>query len=338
MKKIAVVICWIGPLPDMFRLWSRSCAANPTVDWLLFTDQEPGAVPQNLHVIRTSLGELARLAREKLACPDLSLETAYKLCDYKPMYGMIFDDHLKGYDFWGHCDMDMIFGDLRSFFTDELLERYDKLLACGHLSLYRNTPEVNRRCLLPGGRYSAEEVMHSPRNYAFDEWRGVFLIYKENGFPMYEEVPYADISFLHKRFSLQRRSSPKYRPPAPDFKHQLFYWEDGKVFRAYIGPDGRVETDTFLYIHMMKRKFPPVTPETEAGPAFYCTPSGFVPKIPGRLPDEREIRKLNPYHGFLYEAIERKIRERMLRNINHKTFVRRRGKRNDSPGTPKFRS
>ena len=44
------------------------------------------------------------------------------------------------------------------------------------------------------------------------------------------------------------------------------------------------------------------------------------------IPEKREIRKLNPWPGFLYELIERRIRERMLRNLNHKTFVRRREK------------
>lgn len=327
MKKIVLVICWLGPLPDIFPLWCRSCAANPTVDWLLFTDQEPAQVPPNIHVCRTDLEALGALARKQLNFPELSLEKAYKLCDYKAMYGTIFSEYLAGYDFWGCCDMDMIFGDLRAFFSGERLERYDKLLTCGHLSLYRNTPEVNARYLLPGAKHSAEEVMRSPRNYGFDEWHGIFRIYKENGFPMCEEVPYAAISFDHRRFSLQRRSSPKYVPPAPDFKHQVFYWEEGKVYRAYIGAEGEVRRDEFLYIHLMKRKFPPITGETAASPAFYCTPSGFLPKVPGVIPEKREIKRLNPYYGFLFEAIERRIRKRMLKKMNHRTFVRRRGEK-----------
>ncbi|MBO7090099.1 MAG: hypothetical protein J6W70_09355 [Lentisphaeria bacterium] len=160
MKRIAIVICWFGPLPVVFPLWCKSCAANPTVDWLLFTDQEP-SVPDNVHVHRMSFAEIGELARRKLDFPELSLEKPYKLCDYKVMYGVIFDDWLKEYDFWGYCDLDMVFGDLRGFFSDEMLDRYDKLLSCGHLSLYRNTPEVNSRFRLPGSKYTAEEVMRS---------------------------------------------------------------------------------------------------------------------------------------------------------------------------------
>ena len=326
MKKIAIIICWLGPLPDMFRLWCKSCAANPTVDWLLFTDQEPENVPENIHVHRSSLEAIADLARRKLRDPDLSLEKPYKLCDYKPMYGTMFADYLNGYDFWGHCDLDMVFGDLRGFFTDELLERYDKLLACGHLSLYRNTPDVNARYLLPGAKFKAEEVLHSPWNYAFDEWRGIFRIYKQNGFPMYDEVPYADISWMHQRFTLYRRTSAKYKAPPPDFNHQVFYYEDGKVYRAYVGGDGKVHRDQFLYIHLVKRKFPPVGGELDSCSAFYCTPSGFLPKTPGALPEKREIRKLNPYYGFLFEVFEYRVRNKILKHRNHRTFVRRRGK------------
>ena len=326
MKSIAVVICWLGPLPDIFPLWCKSCAANPTIDWLLFTDQTPESTPDNVHVHRATLAEIAVLARRKLDYPELSLESPYKLCDYKVMYGVIFDVWLKGYDFWGYCDLDMIFGDLRGFFSDEMLDRYDKLLPCGHLSLYRNTPEVNARYLLPGSKYSAEEVMRSSWNYAFDEWRGIYRIYKQNDFPMYEEIPYADISWAHERFSLHRRSSSKYCAPAPDHPHQVFYYEDGKIYRAYIDGNGEVQRDSFLYIHLMKRKFRPVGKELAESNAFFCTPSGFQVKEPGTLPSKKEIRKLNPYRGLLYEALERRFRNWLLKRRNHKVFVRRRGK------------
>ena len=326
MKRIAIVICWFGPLPVIFPLWCKSCAANPTVDWLLFTDQEPPSVPDNVHVHRMSFAEIGELARRKLDFPELSLEKPYKLCDYKVMYGVIFDDWLKGYDFWGYCDLDMVFGDLRGFFSDEMLDRYDKLLSCGHLSLYRNTPEVNSRFRLPGSKYSAEEVMRSHWNYAFDEWRGIFRIYRHHNFPMYEEVPYADISWVHERFSLARRSSTKYNAPAPDYDHQVFYYEDGKIYRAYVGEKGQVCRDQFLYIHLVKRKFPPVGEDVLNGSAFFCTPSGFLPKEPGKLPGKKEIGKLNPYRGILYETIERRIRNWLLKRHNHTVFIRRRGK------------
>ena len=66
------------------------------------------------------------------------------------MYGEIFEDYLLGYDFWGMCDMDMIFGDLSRFITTDILEKHDKIYQLGHLTLYRNNKEVNGRFRLDG--------------------------------------------------------------------------------------------------------------------------------------------------------------------------------------------
>ena len=35
---------------------------------------------------------------------------------------------MVGYDFWGHCDMDLIWGDIRNFITEDVLSKYDKII------------------------------------------------------------------------------------------------------------------------------------------------------------------------------------------------------------------
>ena len=37
---------------------------------------------------------------------------AYKLCGCKPFYGVIHKEELRGYDYWGFGDIDLIYGDL----------------------------------------------------------------------------------------------------------------------------------------------------------------------------------------------------------------------------------
>lgn len=319
MQTIALVCCYFGKFPNYFNLYLRSCAANPGVRWLIFTDQAPEGVPENVTIIPTSLAAVHRLCRETID-PDIILPQPYKICDYKPLYGTIFADYLKDYEFWGYCDFDMIFGDLGAFFTPELLAKYDKILTCGHLSVYRNTPEVNARFRCPGAKYPLREVLTHDKIYAFDEWHGIFGIYRANGFPMYDEVPYAALTGSRKRFTMHRRTSSRYKNPPPDYPHQVFFWENGKLQRAYLDAGGQVRCDSFLYIHFFRRRFPD-PPECDA---FYCTPSGFVPKTPGELPSPREIRKLNPYYGRLYEWIESKIRRKMMKHEDHRRFVRRR--------------
>ena len=145
----------------------------------------------------------------------------------------------------------------------------------------------------------------------------------ENHLPMFEEELFANPTCNRKRFSFQKRTSDKYPAPAPDYPHQLFYWEKGHVMRAFISPEKQIRTDEFAYIHFFKRRFPKPDQATEQAEAFYCTPNGFLPKKPGILPTEKEIRSLNPFYGFLYEKIEFKIRRKILKHQNHKIFVKR---------------
>ena len=142
MTKIAVILCYFGKLPENFSLFAESCRRNATVDFLLFTDDTPTHLPENMHLHPTTF---AALQRRVAGCFDfaITLHTPYKLCDYKPAYGEIFAPELEGYDFWGYGDMDLVFGDLRAYFTEDKLRKYDKFYAFGHLSLYRNTPENN---------------------------------------------------------------------------------------------------------------------------------------------------------------------------------------------------
>ena len=72
------------------------------------------------------------MAEKKLGF-HVSLDQSYKLCDFKPAYGFLFEEYLQGYQFWGHCDIDTIMGNLSKLLTDELLNQYDKLFCMGHM-------------------------------------------------------------------------------------------------------------------------------------------------------------------------------------------------------------
>lgn len=110
---------------------------------------------------------------------DVELGTPYKLCDYKVAYGLIFQEELRQYDFWGYCDSDMVLGNIRKYITDEILEGYDKILPLGHLSIYRNTDEINRRFMECPDIMDYHEVFSSPRIFQFDETPGIYAMYKK---------------------------------------------------------------------------------------------------------------------------------------------------------------
>ena len=52
----------------------------------------------------------------------------------------MFSEYLTGYDFWGHCDIDLLWGNIRRFVTDEKLKKYKKLYTAGACVLYKNDP------------------------------------------------------------------------------------------------------------------------------------------------------------------------------------------------------
>lgn len=71
-----------------------------------------------------------------------------KVSDFRCALGLIYADELKGYDFWGTVDLDMVFGDVKKWFPDDMVSQYDVVsnhdtYVSGPFTLYRNSPEVN---------------------------------------------------------------------------------------------------------------------------------------------------------------------------------------------------
>ncbi len=148
MKKIAILICYYGRFPWYFRYFLHSCSFNKTIDFYIFTDiVYEGGVPQNVKLIQKSVDDIKALASEKLGF-TVNIEFPYKFCDYKPAYGEIFSEYIKGYDFWGQSDIDIIYGDIRGFITDDMLNEYDFIsvrhdYTTGCFALYRNNDLMN---------------------------------------------------------------------------------------------------------------------------------------------------------------------------------------------------
>lgn len=144
---IRILIPYFGQWPFWFSFFLESCRRNPTIDWLFFTDCGiPADAPDNVRFIEMGFSEYCDLVSERLGI-DFHPDTAYKLCDIKPALGEIHAEHVEGYDFWAFGDIDVIYGDLRGYFTSERLARKDLFAThhrrvSGHLCLLRNTPEL----------------------------------------------------------------------------------------------------------------------------------------------------------------------------------------------------
>ncbi|WP_268848175.1 DUF6625 family protein [Flavobacterium aestivum] len=171
MKKISLINIFIGEFPWFFKLFLKSCETNPTIDFFIFTDAIIDyPLTNNIKIIPFSLDVFNQLATKKLGF-DIDVKKGYKLCDFRPAFGVIFSEYLKDYDFWGITDIDVIYGRIREFMTDELLEEYDivcvrhaYITAC--CMLYKNNEYVNN-LYIKSKDYKM--IFASPKNYAFDE-------------------------------------------------------------------------------------------------------------------------------------------------------------------------
>lgn len=279
-NRIRLINCYFGTLPNYFPLWVRSCAANSRVDFLLVTDAEiPCPLPPNVSVERVGWEELLRRFQDAFPF-RLAIESPYKLTDLKPAYGYLFEPELRGYDYWGYCDVDLIFGDLMKFLEGPLSEGYEKIYRLGHLTLYRNTERMRELFRQRGGMFSYREVFSRPAFYSFDEHAGQMLIAKRQGVRSYEREDMADISCRIRRMTASRQEN---------YPQQVFYYENGAVYRAYV-KDGAVRTEEFVYIHIQKRRYR-FDGDFER---FYILGDRFAPKAPGQ-PSADEILRLSGY-------------------------------------------
>lgn len=228
----------------------------------------------NIKVFDTTLAKLKSLFEDRLRMP-VCLTSPYKLCDFRALYGYLLADWLEGYEFWGHCDNDLIFGDFSTFITDGMLARYDKILSRGHLTLYRNTPEVNgffRKSEEFDGVPSWKEVVSTPRGFSFDEWPGVSGLWQALAPErMYDEIVFDDIIYLKKHFL----SYQKVVNHTDDGKgHFIFEYDHGHLYRHGIDKaTGHPIKEETLYVHFQKR---PMAVETTNTEHWLCKPNSFV--------------------------------------------------------------
>jgi len=172
MKSIALLTCWYGPYPWYFPYFIDSCKYNPTVHFYIITENTDTIrnKPDNVIIIPKALDELKSEFSEKLGF-TVSIDYAYKLCDFKPAYGFLFPEIVANYDFWGQSDLDVVFGDIRGFVTDEILTTYDFIsvrhdYTTGCFALYRNVEMMNK-FFMQSKDYKT--VFSNPEHFCFDE-------------------------------------------------------------------------------------------------------------------------------------------------------------------------
>lgn len=122
MKRIAIIVFYFGEFPWYHDFFINSCYKNTTINFLFFSDQfKEIKKNNNIKEIPFSVNDFNKLSSMKLGF-KVELNNGLKICDFRPAFGLIFEDYLSDYDFWGYSDTDIVFGRLREFLNDECLK------------------------------------------------------------------------------------------------------------------------------------------------------------------------------------------------------------------------
>lgn len=247
---IILLIPYFGKFPNCLPAFLHSCSSNSEILFYFFTDDE-SILKQNLSSnIIVKITSFDAINEKVMKLGFDKMLSAYKLCDCKPLYGQLFKEEIKGFDYWGYCDIDLMFGDISKFLKEINYSDYDRIGRFGHFTLYRNTAKINNLY-----KYSSPSLPKSnlfpyigrttyPCN--FDEM-GMNVICRKEG-----------IKFYDKDLSVQPTIGLDYHLHSWGNSRfpQLFTWEKGRIF-VYTKRK-EIEKKEFMYFHFIDRKDMPI--------------------------------------------------------------------------------
>jgi hypothetical protein len=194
MKRICVIIPYFGRWPAYLDLFLHACHRNPILNVLFLTDLKPPAQsPDNVRFHYVTIDQIRRSIKDLVGI-EAMITKPYKLCDIKPAYGLIFQDYIRDFDFWGYGDIDLVYGDLSRWLTAEALSSdvisFRKKWLSGSLALFRNNEKMNRLFLESP---DVKMVFESAQYLGFDEVSGCWREIRT--------MPIEKISFPYDNFT-----------------------------------------------------------------------------------------------------------------------------------------
>ena len=247
MQRIVIIFPYFGTLPPQYKMWRSSAVRNPTIDFMFFTDADVEPA-KNIIVHKMTFIDFQGIAQKAFDFP-ITLDRPYKLCEYKQAYGLILQDYIKNYDFWGFGDLDLVYGDIRTFLTACALE-HKFLFGWGHLTLLRNDDDANTYFMKQvKGYQNYKEAFTTSRITFFDE-------YGYNGCSDKWRDCRPEDCWLE--WSFDNASKPKqsyhFNSLTRGWKQVIFEHVDNKLYMIRF-KKGKLEKKESLYAHFQHRGF-----------------------------------------------------------------------------------
>lgn len=149
MTKACLIIPYYGKWPPYLNIFLKGCENNKWLDVIFFTDiKDTPLHPNNVYFVDYSLKQLENKVSQILNIQNFVLPNAYKLCDLRPLYGQIFKEEIKGYQYWAFGDCDVLYGNLLKFIKDDFdknvdLISFNEARISGALTFLKNQDTTN---------------------------------------------------------------------------------------------------------------------------------------------------------------------------------------------------
>lgn len=285
---ICIFLCWYGPVPPYYPAWRKTVLKNSSIDFYIFTDQEAIVSENNIKVTHISFDELRELFQSKFSF-QIVLDKPYKLCDYKPAYGYIFREITRKYAYWGYCDMDMVFGDIRKYITNEILDNYLRLFVTGFFNINKSNKQMILLFKNNGKypEYNYKEVYSTDDACYFDEFRGMEPKCYRNNIDIFKSSDEVVYSQYKQGFYNSSGESV------------LLKWEEGKLFECTFSGKER----EILLAHFHDR---PMECEHALGDTFYMTQNSITNYLP-EMTSYTPIQEKKYKWRFYYRRMNKKI-------------------------------
>jgi len=165
------------------------------------------------YIIDTNLELFKKRVKDKLGIDYPGIYGSGKVWDYRPALGLLYEEEIKGYDYWLTCDFDMVFGDVDKWFTDEQLNELDiwsnhHSYVCGCWTLYRNCKKVNELFM------------------RYDNWKEMMIYPEANGWVEKEYSRLLEESELSYRYSFYQGNPYTTEPKLKKEGNRLYQDEE----------------------------------------------------------------------------------------------------------------
>jgi hypothetical protein len=262
-SKIILLIPYFGVFPEWFPLFFETIKVNSAVNFHFFTDCETNLYSApNVSFEKITFEEYVNLAQQQISTP-INIPNPYKICDLRPLFGIIHASTIESFDLYGWMDIDLLLGDIHTFYTPEILNSYDVFSThsdriSGHFALFRNNKknkEMYKKI------YKWEETLNDPQFVGIDE-NGITRAYTETIIDKVQDK-------FKIRLTPQFSSWPKEKKPKKMYLVEQYTtpflpkpWFDGSLNSdqpsdwTYVNGLIRNNRDNrnFMYLHFMNFK------------------------------------------------------------------------------------